>query len=66
MRLFRAIFIFGAGTPSAVPIVESDFVFVVVGEELGFAGCAAVLALYAALVFSGRLTASARKTCGAF
>lgn len=49
---------FGAGTPGAVPIVESDFVFVVVGEELGFAGCAAVLLLYAALVFSGMRVAS--------
>ena len=49
---------FGAGTPGAVPIVESDFVFVVVGEELGFAGCAAILLLYAALVFSGMRVAS--------
>lgn len=55
---------FGAGTPSAVPIVESDFVFVVVGEELGFAGCAAVLALYAALVFSGMRIAS--RAAGAY
>ena len=49
---------FGAGSPGAVPIVESDFVFVVVGEELGFAGCAAILLLYAALVFSGMRVAS--------
>ena len=41
-----------------MPIVESDFVFVVVGEELGFAGCAAILLLYAALVFSGMRVAS--------
>ena len=49
---------FGAGTPGAVPIVESDFVFVVVGEELGFLGCAAILLLYASLVFSGMRVAS--------
>jgi len=49
---------FGAGSPNAVPIVESDFVYAIVGEELGMTGCAAVLLLYGALVFGGLRIAS--------
>ena len=52
---------FGAGSPRAVPIVESDFAYVIVGEELGLAGCAALLALYAVLVFAGMRIASRAK-----
>ena len=36
-----------------LPYPESDFIFAVVGEDLGFAGCMTVLALFAAFVFFG-------------
>ena len=52
---------FGAGSPRAVPIVESDFAYVIVGEELGLVGCVALCALYAALVFAGMRVASRAK-----
>ena len=52
---------FGAGSPRAVPIVESDFAYVIVGEELGLAGCAAVVALYGVLVFAGMRVAARAK-----
>lgn len=43
----------GAGTPTVVPIVESDFVYIVLGEELGFIGCVCVVFLYIAFVAAG-------------
>lgn len=36
-----------------LPYPESDFIFAVVGEDLGLIGCLSVLALFAALVFFG-------------
>ena len=36
-----------------LPYPESDFIFVIVGEDFGLVGCAAVIALFAAFVFSG-------------
>ena len=36
-----------------LPYPESDFIFAVVGEDLGFFGCVGVLALFAAFVFFG-------------
>ena len=36
---------------SVVPVQESDFIFSVAGEELGFIGCAAVLILLMLLLF---------------
>ena len=36
-----------------LPYPESDFIFAVVGEDLGWAGCVAVLALFAAFLFFG-------------
>lgn len=36
-----------------LPYPESDFIFAVVGEDMGFVGCAFVLFLYAAFVFFG-------------
>lgn len=43
----------GAGTPTVVPIVESDFVYIVLGEELGFIGCICVVLLYIAFIAAG-------------
>ena len=34
-----------------VPSVDTDFIFTVAGEELGFVGCAAIIALLASVVF---------------
>lgn len=36
-----------------LPYPESDFIFAVVGEDLGLVGCVTVLALFAAFVFFG-------------
>ncbi len=36
-----------------LPYPESDFIFAVVGEDMGFMGCAMVVALFAAFVFFG-------------
>jgi rod shape determining protein RodA len=36
---------------SFVPSVQTDFIFTVAGEELGFAGCAVIVALLAVIVF---------------
>ena len=52
----------GAGSPNAVPIVESDFVWAVLAEELGLVGCAATLLLYGVLVFGGFRIASRAKS----
>lgn len=41
----------GLGRPDLIPHASTDFIFAAVGEELGFAGTVAVLALFA-LVFS--------------
>ncbi|WP_375485196.1 putative lipid II flippase FtsW [uncultured Jatrophihabitans sp.] len=36
-----------------VPNANSDYVFAIIGEELGFIGCAAVLALFGLFAYSG-------------
>lgn len=36
-----------------LPYPESDFIFAVVGEDLGYFGCVAIIALFAAFVFFG-------------
>lgn len=41
----------GLGRPDLIPNASTDFIFAAVGEEIGFAGTVAVLAVYA-LVFS--------------
>ena len=38
---------------SFLPYPESDFIFAIVGEDLGFAGCVLVLGMFAAFVFFG-------------
>ncbi len=51
----------GLGSPSAVPVVQSDFVFSAVAEEWGMIGAIALLILFAVLVGRGlRLAAHAR------
>lgn len=36
-----------------LPYPESDFIFAIIGEDFGFCGCVAVIALFAAFVFAG-------------
>jgi len=43
----------GLGRPDLIPNASTDFIFAAVGEELGFAGSVAVLALYALVVTIG-------------
>jgi cell division protein FtsW (lipid II flippase) len=37
---------FGMGNPERIPIAESDFIYAVIGEELGFAGCLVLVTFY--------------------
>lgn len=41
----------GYGTPNSIPIVETDYVFAAIGEEMGLAGTLGLIALYALLVY---------------
>ena len=51
---------FGMGDVQSVPIVESDFVYAALAEDLGLAGCLVVLALWA-FVFARGIMAAARR-----
>jgi cell division protein FtsW (lipid II flippase) len=43
---------FGQGNPEYTPIAQSDFIYSVIGEELGFVGCALVVVFF--LIFLSR------------
>ena len=43
----------GMGVPAIVPAIHTDFIFTVVGEELGLAGTLAVMIAYVLLIFRG-------------
>lgn len=43
----------GLGRPDKVPVVESDFIFAAIGEELGLLGGTAILICYLLIVGSG-------------
>ncbi|WP_329063850.1 putative lipid II flippase FtsW [Amycolatopsis sp. NBC_01480] len=43
----------GASNWGYLPNVQNDFIFALIGEELGFVGCAVVLALFAAVAVVG-------------
>lgn len=43
----------GYGQPELIPAAVTDFPFAAIGEELGLAGAAAVLALYLVFIFRG-------------
>lgn len=43
---------------SYLPNAHNDFIFAIIGEELGFLGCALVLGLFALLVYTGLRIAS--------
>ena len=44
---------FGMGNPERIPIAESDFIYAVIGEEMGFIGCLLVILFYAILASRG-------------
>ncbi len=44
---------FGAGNPEYTPIAESDFIYAVIGEELGFVGTALVMAFFLLMFLRG-------------
>lgn len=49
-----------------LPYPESDFIFAIVGEDFGFVGCVAVIALFAAFLLCGmRIAMSCRDKFGA-
>lgn len=43
----------GLGRPDLIPNADTDFIFAAVGEELGFAGTVAIIAIYALIVAVG-------------
>lgn len=43
----------GLGRPDSVPVVESDFIFAAIGEELGLLGGTAILVAYLLIIGSG-------------
>lgn len=51
---------FGRGNPEYIPIAESDFIYSVIGEELGFVGCAVVVVFF--LIFFERSLRIADRT----
>jgi cell division protein FtsW (lipid II flippase) len=44
---------FGQGNPEYTPIAESDFIYSVIGEELGFLGCVIVVAFFLLFFYRG-------------
>lgn len=57
----------GQGMPDLVPVVESDFIFSAIGEEMGLLGGSAVLLLFMLFAVRGLLTAArARSDLAAF
>jgi cell division protein FtsW (lipid II flippase) len=55
---------FGRGNPEYTPIAASDFIYSVIAEELGFVGCAAVVALF--LILFARALHIAERTRSSF
>lgn len=47
----------GYGEPGVIPVVETDYIFAAIGEELGLLGTFAVLALYMLLIARGYIIA---------
>lgn len=52
----------GKGLATLIPVVESDFIFSAVGEEMGLLGSAGVLMLYLLLCVRGLATAARAKS----
>ena len=41
------------GSPTRIPVVETDFIFAAIGEELGLVGCTAILLAFMLIVGAG-------------
>ena len=52
----------GKGMPTLIPVVESDFIFSAIGEEMGLLGGAAVLFLFMLFAVRGLTTAARAKS----
>lgn len=52
----------GKGLPKLIPVVESDFIFSAIGEEMGLLGGSAVLICYLLLAVRGFATAARAKS----
>ena len=52
----------GRGLPTLIPVVESDFIFSAIGEEMGLLGGAAVIFLYMLFCVRGFATAARAKS----
>lgn len=52
----------GKGLPTLIPVVESDFIFSAIGEEMGLLGASAVLIAYLLLCVRGFATAARAKS----
>lgn len=52
----------GAGMPTRIPFVETDFIFSAIGEELGLLGASAIIICYLVIVLRGLATASRAKS----
>lgn len=53
---------FGQGNPELTPIADSDFIYAVIGEELGLVGCLLVVAFFLLLFQRGLSIASASRS----
>ena len=57
----------GNGLATLIPVVESDFIFSAIGEEMGLLGSSAILILYLLFTVRGLATAArAKSDCSAF
>ena len=52
----------GKGLPTLIPVVESDFIFSAIGEEMGLLGGSAILILYIIFAVRGFATAARAKS----
>jgi len=52
----------GAGMPSRIPFVSTDFIFSAIGEEMGLLGAAAIILCFVVFAIRGLATASRAKT----
>lgn len=52
----------GRGLPTLIPVVESDFIFSAIGEEMGLLGASAILILFLLFCVRGLATAARAKS----